>query len=410
MTNKTKASPIEFAERIHSLDILRGFAVLGILVMNIQDYSMISAAYFNPTAFGDLTGANWFVWLISHIFCDQKFLGLFSLLFGAGIILFSNRVESKGLRPAFVHYRRIFWLILFGLFHAYCIWRGDILFSYGLCALIVYLFRRRSPKTLLILGLVGLSVGTALYLFSGLTIPFWPPEQVATMSEQMWMPKADKIALEIAAYTGGFSDQMTFRIPNAISIQTGAFFYFLLWRVSGLMFIGMALFKWRVLSAQLSNRFYSTLMIIGFAIGIPLIGFGVYQHSAHKWAFEYSFFLGSLYNYWGSLFVSAAYIGCIMLLVKSVQKKNLLAPLAATGRMAFTNYIMQSVICTFIFYGHGFGLFGSVERSVQILIVLAIWIVQIGLSWLWLTHFRFGPLEWLWRILTYWKLLPMRKS
>ena len=149
----------------------------------------------------------------------------------------------------------------FGLFHAYCIWRGDILFIYGLCALIIYLFRRRSPKTLLILGLASFSVGTALYLLCGLTMPFWPPEQVAAMNEQMWMPKADKIAAEIAAYTGGFSDQMTFCIPNAISMQTGAFFSFFLWRISGLMLIGMALFKWHVLSAQRSNKFYSTLII-----------------------------------------------------------------------------------------------------------------------------------------------------
>ena len=176
------------------------------------------------------------------------------------------------------------------------------------------------------------------------------------------------------------------------------------------MLIGMAIYKWRVLSAQLSIRFYLILLIIGFGIGIPLIVYGVSQHIAHGWSFEYSFFLGSQFNYWGSLFVAAAYLGSVMLAVRCVKNQSLLAPLAATGRMAFTNYIMQTFLCTFVFYGHGFGFFGSVDRTGQILFVLGIWIFQIFISWLWLRHFLFGPLEWLWRCLTYWKLQPMRRA
>jgi len=408
--DKVKASPVEATERIRSIDILRGFAVLGILVMNVQDFSMISAAYFNPTIYGDLAGANWLVWLFSHIFADQKFMTLFSLLFGAGIVLFTSRAESKGVRAAGVYYRRTLWLLLFGVLHGYCLWSGDILYAYAMCALLAYLFRRRSPRTLLILGLASLTICSWIYLSAGLSMSEWPPEQVETMREEMWAPAADEIADEVAAYSGGYGEQMRDRIPSTVSMHTEAFFFYFLWRAGGLMLIGMALYRWRVFSAERSNRFYLTMLISGFGIGVPLIVQGIRKHIDHGWSFEYSFFLGSQYNYWGSLFVAAAYIGGIMLIVRSVKSERLLAPLAATGRMAFTNYIMQTALCTFIFYGHGFGLFGSVERTSQILLVIAVWIFQIALSRIWLEHFRFGPLEWLWRSLTYWKAQPMRRA
>ncbi len=407
---KAKAGPVELTERIYSLDVLRGFAVLGILVMNIQDFSMISAAYFNPTAYGDLTGANWLVWLFSHLFADQKFMTLFSLLFGAGIILFTDRAESKGVRPAGIHYRRTLWLLVFGIIHGYCLWRGDILYAYGMSALLVYLFRRKSPSTLFILGLIGVSFCSLIYIFSGLSMPYWPPEQTAEMRDHMWMLTDEGIAKEIAAYSGSYADQMTHRLPSTLEMQTQVFFFYFLWRAGGLMLIGMALYKWGILSAKASTKTYLALILTGLGIGVPAILFGVKKLIANGWTFEYSFFLGLQFNYWGSLFIAAAYIGIIMLVVKLVRNINLLEPMAATGRMAFTNYLMQSVICTFIFYGHGLGLYGSIERTGQILIVICIWIFQVFVSWLWLKYFRFGPFEWLWRSLTYWKLQPMSKT
>lgn len=407
MTDKT--APVDLSERIRSIDVLRGFAVLGILIMNIQDYAMIGAAYFNPSAHGDLTGANWLVWFLSHIFADQKFMTLFSLLFGAGVILFTTRVEARGISAAGPHYRRTLWLFVFGLLHGYCIWCGDILFAYALCALLVYLVRRAEPWALLIVGLAGLAVCSGLYLMAGFSMPEWPQEQVTAMSQEMWSPTAEQIVAETSAYTGSWLDQMTERVPCIISVHTQAFPFYFLWRAGGLMLIGMALYKWGILSAQRSTRFYLLMLVIGYGVGIPLIVHGANRHVANGWSFEYSFFLGSQYNYWGSLFVAAAHLGVVMLLIRHLRNQTLLAPFSAAGRMAFTNYIMQSVICTFIFYGHGFGLYGTVERTGQALIVLAIWIFQLALSSIWLKRFRFGPLEWCWRSLTYWKPQPMRK-
>jgi len=288
------------------------------------------------------------------------------------------------------------------MLHGYGFWHGDILYAYAMCALLVYLFRRLKLKGLFILGLVSLAICSVIYLLSGWSMPFWPPEQVTAMSQEMWAPTAAQIADEVAAYSGSYVEQMSFRLPSTFTMQTVAFLYFFMWRAGGLMLIGMALFKWRIFSAQRSNRFYLVMLLFGFGIGIPLILYGVHGHIDHGWSFEYSYFLGSQFNYWGSMFVAAAYIGSVMLVVRCVQIYKLLEPLAATGRMAFTNYIMQTAVCTAIFYGHGFGLFGSVQRTGQILLVLCIWICQIFLSWLWLRRFRFGPLEWLWRCLTYW--------
>ena len=163
-----KFSPVLPTARIKALDVLRGFAVLGILIMNIQSFAMIETAYINPAAFGDLTGLNKIVWIVSHILADQKFMTIFSILFGAGILMISDKAEQKNLKSAGLHYRRIFWLLIIGLIHAYLLWHGDILVTYALCAFWVFLFRKLSPIKLIIIGLLLVSVASFIYLLAGL--------------------------------------------------------------------------------------------------------------------------------------------------------------------------------------------------------------------------------------------------
>lgn len=160
--------PVAETERIVSIDVLRGFALLGILVMNIQSFAMVCPVYDNPTAYGDLTGANFLVWLLSHLLADQKIISIFSMLFGAGIVLMWQRAESSGARPARLHCRRMGWLILFGLLHAYLLWYGDILYAYGMCGLFVYFFRHKSPRTLLLSALVLAMIGSLVAIGLGL--------------------------------------------------------------------------------------------------------------------------------------------------------------------------------------------------------------------------------------------------
>ena len=403
------SGPTTQSERILSLDVLRGFAVLGILVMNIQAFSMIGAAYFNPTAYGDLTGLNYLVWLLSHLLADMKFMSIFSMLFGAGIVLMAERMEESGLNPSRVHYRRTLILLLFGIAHAWMLWTGDILYTYAMCALLVYLFRKRQPKTLITLGLISIAVASAVSLMAQFTMPMWPEESLVGMAK-FWSPIQAQVAAEVEAYRGGWNAQNEFRFMVALSMETGAFLSSLSWRAGGLMLVGMGLYKLGYFSATLPARTYRKLILAALVLGLPLAAAGVRYHTTTDWALETGFFGGMQFNYWGSLLVALGWVGVVMLFCQRWPGSRLYQSLAATGQMALTNYLMQTLICTTLFYGHGFGLYGSVERTGQIGIVFAVWAVQLLWSPWWLARFRFGPFEWLWRSLTYMRLQPMRRG
>ncbi len=396
------AKPVEAGARIASLDVLRGFALLGILVMNIQIFSMPVAAYQNPTAWGDFSGINLGAWTFSHLFFAQKFVTLFSILFGAGICLFSDRIEARGGQPGVWHYRRMGWLLVFGLAHAYLLWAGDILVPYAVCGCLVYLLRRRRPRTLLVVGLASLVVMSLLTALVGsaLLSPELPAE-VSSKIAQEWAPDASDLDAEIAAYRGGWSEQQPLRTEHALGVQLGALPLFMLWFCGGLMLIGMALYKWGVLSAAKDDRFYERLAVIGLLSGSALVLIGMAWNASGGWAWERSMFFGTLFNSWGCIPMALAYLAMVMLVVRRGQLPGLQARLAAVGRMAFTNYLLQTVLCTTIFYGHGFGLFASVERYQQLLIVFAVWALQLWLSPIWLRRYSHGPLERLWRTLTY---------
>ena len=404
------AVPLAESERIASLDALRGFALLGILVMNIWAFSMPLAAYGNPNAYGSLEGPNWWAWFLSHLLFDQKMMTIFSMLFGVGVYVMASRAEARTGKSAAVHYRRMGWMLLFGLLHSYLLWVGDILFMYAVCGLLAYLLRGKSPRTLLITGVLVISVASLLSFFFGWSMQFWPAEEVEKMRNEYFRPPPEKINEEIAAYRGSWVEQVKYRAPVAFMVQTFFTLIWGLWRVGGLMLVGMGLFKLGVFSAERSKGFYWSLIAAGALAGIPLILLGVQQNYAHNWDIRYSFFFGTQWNYWGSLLVSLAWIGAVMLMCKSGALGWLRRAYAAVGRMAFTNYLMQTLICTTIFYGHGLGLFGDVTRFGQVLIVLVVWMVQLLYSPLWLRHFHYGPFEWLWRSLTYRRAQPFRRT
>ncbi len=404
----TNISPTQKADRIISLDILRGFALLGIFIMNMLSYAMVSANYTNPMAEGPLTGADEYAFIFSYLFANQKFMSLFSILFGAGVLLMSDRMVAQGKSPAQRHYFRNFWLLLFGLAHAYCLWYGDILVPYALCAIWVFLLRKKSAKTLFIIAGVLYAIAAGINLFFGLSLPHWPPEALADLCAD-WTPAAEKVAAEVAAYRGSWFEQMPFRTEMAILLETVVFLISFAWHITGLMLIGMGLYKLNILSALRSDAFYKKMMLYGFGIGLLLTGIGLYQNYQHNWACDYSFFLGGVPSFIGSLPIALGYIGLLMLLCKSSWITTLKIWLAPVGQMALTNYLMQSIIATFIFYGHGLGLFASVGRAEQWLYILAVWVFQIIFSRWWLGRFRYGPFEWLWRSLTYWKLQKMKK-
>lgn len=403
------ANPTLPSKRILSIDVLRGIAVLGILIMNIQHFSMIGAAYINPDAFGDLTGINKWVWVLSDLLSSGKFMSIFSILFGAGIILFTTHAVEKGRRAGRLHYRRNFWLLVFGLLHAYLIWYGDILVAYSLCAFLAFLFRKMKPVKLVIIGAIFFIVPFLLYLMFGLTIQYWPQESI-DQNMQSWMPAIEKVQQEINSMQGNWIEQMDVKVPGAIFLQTFLFFINVFWRVMGLMLFGMALYKWGVLSATRTKKYYLRLIRLSLIPGMLVVGWGIQQNFKAEWEMAFSMFTGSLFNYVGSVGVSLGYIGIVMLICKSATWQRFKHVFSSVGKMAFSNYILTSIICSFIFYGHGFALFGEVQRWIQILIVPGIWIILILFSLFWLRYYYYGPLEWLWRVLTYWHRQPMKRN
>lgn len=402
--------PTRPTQRIVAIDVLRGFALLGILVMNIQMFAMPVAAYFNPTAYGDLTGANRWVWTLSHLLTDHKMMNIFSMLYGAGIVLLTTRLAERGEPALRIHYRRTFWLLIIGLVHAYLIWAGDILVTYALCAAVVVWFRKLRPAWLVVWGILFLAVSSLVMMSGSLALPYMSAADAAAFSEG-WQPSSAEIAAEVAAYRGGWLAQMEPRVAESLEMNTTIFLFWGFWRAGGMMLLGMALFKWEVFSAMRSRRFYTIMLLVGLGVGLPIVGYGIVQNFAQGWTFAYSRFgIGYQYNYWASILVSLGYVGGVMLVVQAQLWPRLLDALAAVGRMALTNYLLQSIIATTLFYGHGFGLFGSVNRVGQILIVFAIWAVLLIISPLWLARFRYGPAEWAWRSLTYWQVQPLRRT
>jgi uncharacterized protein len=374
--------------------------------MNIQSFSMVDMAYDNPHVYGDLGGANYWVWYLCHVFADQKFMATFAMLFGAGIVLMTRRQEAAIGRSAAVHYRRMGILLLFGLLHAYLIWYGDILTVYAVCGMAAYPFRKLRPWILLVVGCLLLSVYSGLMLGEQWILPSFPEHQKEVV--QSLQPNAEEFNDEILAYRGGWLAEMHMRVREAFQLQTVLFLLFMGWRALGLMLIGMALFKLGIFNATRSGRAYLAMIVAGLTIGIPIIIYGQNQIDQKNWEPLYTKFIGDQFNYWGSIPLSLGYVGVVMLICRQPRLRRATRPFAVLGKMALTNYLLQSLICTTIFYGHGFGLFGRVERVGQVAIVFAIWIFQLMLSPIWLSYFRFGPAEWLWRALTYGKLPPWR--
>ena len=403
MTDVSQAQtrPTPKIDRLVGIDALRGFAVLGILMMNVQGFAMIGEAYQWPPAQMDLEGANLTVWAIARTFFAVKFITIFSALFGAGVILMVGEGPDTG-----KHYRRMLWLLLFGAIHAYVFWWGDILFSYALGGMLVVLARRMSVRSLTIFGLSLIAL-TALMMVGALA-SFNLLEEFDPAAKG-FAKTAEDLSETVALYQSGFVERLPYNFGHALAGQAFGLIMFG-GRIIGVMFIGMALFKSGFLKSQWTVGAYLVTALIGLIVGLGLSGY-----SAIYWI-ERDFdplvmWASDGLNYVGSLFAALGYAAVFMLLAKTGAFKAIIGVFAATGRMALTNYLSQTLIMTFIFVGFpGLGLFGEVERTGQAAMVLGVWALQLSWSPLWLARFQFGPMEWVWRSLTYGRFVPIRKS
>jgi uncharacterized protein len=427
-----RAEPVVAAERNEAIDMLRGVAVLGILVMNIYAFAMPFVAYSNPLAFGGTEPWNIGTWYFTHIFFDQKFMTIFSLLFGAGLIMMMTRAEVRGVTYVGVWYRRSFWLLLIGALHGYLIWMGDILFHYALVGMLVFLFRKRSPKSLILIAVLLLSVAPLLNLSGGVymaklqvagteiealqdageALSEEQQEQLAEWQEMSVFlgDPAEQVKNDIEGYSQSYPAVVSYRQPTVTMLQTQATFFFIIWRVGGVMLLGMALMKLCIIDVLRDSGYYKKMMLAGYGIGLPIVVYSAWNLWSHQWEPMWTFRVGMIPNYVGSLFVALGHIGLVMTLIKSGAASRLMARFAAVGRMAFTNYLMHSVILTTVFYGYGLGLYADVPRAWQMAFVVAVIGFQLWFSPIWLKVYRFGPAEWLWRSLTYWRRQPMRRA
>ncbi len=399
----------QFNGRISSLDILRGFALLGIFIMNIVSFSTVTANYSNPSAEGVLEGVDKWAFIFGELFASQKFMSLFSILFGASILLITQKAEIKSRSATKTHFLRNMWLLLLGLIHAYVIWYGDILVSYALCSVWLYFFRKKSTKVLLIASAIFFLISFLLIYLQGISLPYWPEEYLQEIRTS-WQPSVEDINSEKQAYLGSWIQQQAHRINTAIELQSYVFLMGNGWHITSLMLLGMALSKLKILSGERSIRFYQVITTLGLGIGLILGILGLIKNYEKGWIYEYSLFQGSLYNLLGSLPMAIGYIGTLMLIIKGRFFHVLQKWIAPVGQMALTNYLLQSMLAAMLFYGYGFGLFGKVGRAELWIIVLVIWDIQILYSKWWLSKYRYGPFEWLWRSLTYWEIQPLKKQ
>lgn len=406
--------------RIESLDAIRGVAVMGILAMNIVAFALPFPAYLNPAAGGQPGTADLWTWAFNFVFVDSKMRGLFSLLFGASTLLVIERATAGGRGAASAHYPRMAWLFLFGLVHYYLIWFGDILTLYAACGVLLFLFRRLSVRALLIWAAFFLAIGMAW------TVAVWamfhaaqqgslPPEAMTGMAEGLEQMNRDMganspgYAEDIARFTGSYASIVAYR--TGAEMVAAPFIQILqsFGETMGIMLIGMALFKARMLTGEWDAARYRRWALICFALSAPALAWLVRYQIAHDFDAIAIFGSSLSFSMPFDIVMTVGWAALIMLLIKTAASDAVRARLAATGRMAFTNYLTTSIVMTTIFYGYGLGLFGSVGRTALYLFCFGMWAAMLLWSKPWLERFHYGPLEWLWRSLSRWKLQPMKR-
>lgn len=391
--------------RIESLDIVRGFALLGIFLINLNYFSTPSVERYHPSVTGDFGGLDQWIWVGEYALVKQRFMTIFSVLFGAGIWLMAAKVKQRGQNPTGLHLRRMAGLIVIGCIHAYLIWDGDILVSYAFCGILVFLLRNLSLKWLWAIGSL-----MVLASFWETALRFISPAEISEDYLLWWNPSLEDQAFAKAAHEGSWLDEFPARASVAFERQTIDWLYFTLWRVGGLMVLGMAMMKNGFLAGKMDKKVYRKTALLFGLPGLVLSFWGAFTFMAKD--YDLAFFMEELtLSFWlGSLLLAFGYISLVILWAKSSWFKGLKKRFAELGRLSLTNYLMQSVIGTLLFFGYGLGWYGEVSRVGLVGIALAVWSLQFTFSWWWLQRYRFGPLEGLWRSLTYWKWPQWRKK
>ncbi len=427
-------APVSDADRLKLIDALRGVALLGILLMNIPGFSM--PKYFSDSFKGDPASVNFWVSAVISVFFEGKMRALFGMIFGAGVLLFTTRKEQAGRSATALYYRRMIWLVLFGLIHAHLIlWIGDILYLYGFCGMIVYLFRKVKPAYLVmavpLVALCDFTAGSVFYhIFRERRIAYvdaraaQAENKTLTESqenalknwkeiEESWLPDQEGAKEVTRKMKSDYATVASHLRPLAWKIQT-IFLPFEIWDSLALMLLGLALYQWGFLTGRWTTRSYITVAAAGYLIGLPLAMYSFYHSYRYTPNVEAMLarmeqvpieFTSLIYPF-QRIFLVMAHVSMIILIYQAGYAQKLFRRLEAVGQMALSNYIMHSLVCTFFFFGYGFNFFAELDYYQIYFVALVVWGVQLFTSPLWLKYFLFGPLEWVWRSLTYLKLQP----
>ncbi len=355
-------------DRVVLLDHLRGLSILGILIVNAIAFAQPAAVYGHPSLI-PMSAADWTTWTLIEIFAHDKFVTSFTLLFGISTFLVGREPHVLG--------RRLVWLAVFGILHGALIWHGDILLLYAVAGLTFWNWRHGQWRRLLVWGLALFIAGTLFVNWPNAPDLRYDPLFVVQMRSGFW-----------GSLTGNLQEwtqEILFEVGGYLPVTLGG------------MMIGLALFKAGFLSGEAPVRSYALGVLVG-AASLGLIAAGVY--AAGTWS--------DMVNGLFCLPVALGYASLLALIGRVPWGRIALYPLACAGRMAFTNYLMQSLIMTAIFYGgRGLSLFGTMAYAALVPIVATVWIAQLILSPLWLRFFRYGPFEWLWRSLSHGRLMPI---
>lgn len=420
--------------RLITLDILRGIALLGILLITMPKFALPEA--FLERILQQPDSPNYKMAYFINILFEGKMRALFSMIFGAGILLFIGEKEKTGKRISGIFYSRMFWLAMFGLFHSHVLLSGgDILYPYALCGMFLFFFRDAKPAWLLagVLSLTALDMAVDTYYYNRARTEILTYKEVREL-EQKGIPLTDT-QLKVKSVWGDHEkwyihDQKS--IDQNIELMRSSYWTiaasiretlitkqtrrapFVMMDPMALMFLGMFLFKWGFFSGQLQKKTYVWSLIVGYCIGIPLAIYSWKISARFPDALQFAEahpYNIRIYIYpVQRILLTLGHVSLILLLIRLQVFKKLFDPIAAVGRMAFSNYIFQTILCTLIFLGYGLGYYAQFEYYELYYIIVAIWVVQLVISPLWLKYFRFGPFEWAWRSLTYWRLQPMLLS
>lgn len=409
--------PIVAGERIASLDVLRGFALLGILLMNIEGFVgplMAALGGIDPT----LTGADWWADAAIYILVQGKFYALFSLLFGMGFAVLLDRAMDAGVGGGWLYLRRLLVLLLIGTVHAVLIWAGDILMVYAAMGFVLLLFFRRTPASRLRWWGVGLFlVPIALTWLFALSIEAMrsDPEAAAAVAEAL-AAQGDGFAALIEQQRQAYGPDGSYGETVATNIEVvrqmfGSYLPFFGPTVLGYFLIG----AWFIRSGLMRDPAahlgtFRRLALVGLPLGLALVLLGAWMMpEADMGRMDLAAAISTTATMVGSALMALGYLGGVVVLVHDGRWGGRMAVLAPVGRMALSNYLAQSIICTLVFYGYGLGLFEQLPRLWQVPFVFALFALQVAWSHWWMARFRFGPAEWLWRSLSYLRPQPMRR-